>query len=558
MTNKQIARRLKETADLIELTGGNPHRARAYSSAARAVETSEPSVADLARDNALEGMSGIGAKLAADIATLATQGSFALRDELLQAIPPGLPEILRVKGLGVKKVHALWKTLGITTTDDLVLAAESGRLSELPGFGAKTAEKVVEQARLVISFRGKRHYYGAFIEAATFLDELRAGGARAQLVGEMRRKMETVSEIGILVDGDLTKASAALRPYLSSEEETGDGEVLRGSLPDGLSLVVYGTKAERFGTDLFRLTGNETHLATVADRLTELPTAAEEADIYAAAGLAAVPPELREGRDEIVLAAANRLPALIEVSDLRGSVHNHSTWSDGANTIEEMGEAARHQGLEYFALCDHSRSLQIANGLSIDDLLRQRKEIDTLNERYSADGIDFRVLAGTECDILQDGSLDFPNEILTDLDLVVASVHTHFGMRVEEATERIIRAISNPYVDILGHPTGRLLLRRPGYPIDHSAVIAACAAHNVAIELNANPYRLDMDWRFIEEATAAGVKIAINPDAHSVEELDYMSWGVAVARKGGLRSDQCLNAMDLSALLGWLKARRPS
>ncbi|MEL6612473.1 MAG: PHP domain-containing protein, partial [Bacteroidota bacterium] len=280
-----------------------------------------------------------------------------------------------------------------------------------------------------------------------------------------------------------------------------------------------------------------------------------EAAIYERAGLAVVPPELREGTDELQRAAAGSLPDLITLADLRGSLHNHSTYSDGAHTLRAMAEAARASGLTYFGICDHSRSLKVANGLSIERLREQIAEVRVLNAEYEADGVDFRVFSGSEVDVLKDGSLDYPDEVLAELDLVVASVHTHFSMTEAEATERLVRAVSHPHVHILGHPTGRLLLRREGYPLDHAAVIEACAAHGVALELNANPYRLDLDWRHVRAATDAGVLIAINPDAHSIEQLDLIRWGVAVARKGGLTAAQCLNAMGRDAFAAWLVAK---
>jgi DNA polymerase (family 10) len=282
----------------------------------------------------------------------------------------------------------------------------------------------------------------------------------------------------------------------------------------------------------------------------------DEDVVYTAAGVAPVPPPLREGADWLDAAQRHELPRLIQLEDFRGTLHNHSTWSDGAHSIREMVEAARERGLEYFALCDHSRSLTIANGLSIERLAAQREEVRAINDEYAAQGIDFQVLHGTECDILADGSLDFPDEILAELDFVVASIHSRFNLGEEEQTARLLRACENPYVDVMGHVTGRQLLRRSGYAIDHEAVIRACAANGTSIEVNANPYRLDIDWRWVRPALDAGVWISINPDAHSTSELDLVRWGVAVAQKGGLTADRCLNTMSLEAFRGWLAERR--
>ena len=265
-----------------------------------------------------------------------------------------------------------------------------------------------------------------------------------------------------------------------------------------------------------------------------------------------IPPPIREGTWEIDAAASGSLPVLVTLEDLRGTVHNHSTWSDGADTLSEMAEAARARSLGYYGIGDHSRSLQIAHGLSLDELAAQQREAAELNEDYAARGLDFRILTGSECDILKDGSMDFPDEVLADLDVVVASVHTHFAMDEDEATARLIRAVSNPHVDILGHATGRLLLRREGYPIDEEAVLDACAAHHTAIELNANPWRLDLDWRFLRRARERGVPVSINPDAHSDDGLDDTRWGVAVAQKAGLEAGDVLNAREREDLLAWL------
>ena len=265
---------------------------------------------------------------------------------------------------------------------------------------------------------------------------------------------------------------------------------------------------------------------------------------------------MREDDGELDAAADDTLPQLITVGDLRGTLHNHSTYSDGAHTLRQMAEAARAMGLEYFGVCDHSRSLQIANGLSIERLREQAEEVRALNAAFAADGgPPFRIFHGSECDILRDGSLDYPDDVLAELDFVVASIHSHFNMTEDEATERLIRAAEHPHVAILGHLTGRLLLSREGYPVDHSRVIAACAAHGVAIEVNANPYRLDIDWRYVREATAQGVPIAINPDAHAIDGLEDVQWGVAVARKGWLTPAQCLNAKSADDFAAWLSAR---
>ncbi|MEL6617081.1 MAG: PHP domain-containing protein, partial [Bacteroidota bacterium] len=292
------------------------------------------------------------------------------------------------------------------------------------------------------------------------------------------------------------------------------------------------------------------------ERFGEPDDVREEAEIFEAAGVEMIPPPVREGSWEIDAAASGTLPTLVTLEDLRGTLHNHSTWSDGVESVEAMAEAARARGWNYYGIGDHSRSLQIAHGLSIEDLRAQMAEAAEINARFEASGVDMRVLTGSECDILQDGSMDFPDEVLAELDVVVASVHLKLTMDEAEATERVVRAVSSPHVDILGHATGRLLLRRDGYPLDMDAVLDACAEHHTAVELNANPWRLDMDWQFLRAARDRGIPISINPDAHTIEGLDDTQWGVASAQKAGLEAADILNARTRDALLDWIAGGR--
>lgn len=552
MTNKAIARVLHETAFLIELTGGNAFRARAFGGAARTIERMEEPVVELLAQGALTDVRGIGAGLAAQIEELVATGSFALRDDLLASLPPGLPEVLRVKGLGAKRVRQLWQELGVTTLDDLEAAAAAGRLATLEGFGKKTQENVLSGVRLVRTYDRRRRFAPTWRQVVPLLEALRQapGVQRAEPTGALRRALETVEAAELIVAGP-TGAVQAVLPAAHLAE----AGVVEDVLPNGLPLRIFCTTPERFGTDWWVRTGSEAHVAAFEAAYGRPALHAGEAAVYAAAGLAPVPPELREAMGELEAAAAHTLPRLLTVADLQGSLHNHSTYSDGAHTVEEMAEAARARGLSYLGLCDHSQSLTVAGGLSPERVRAQQAEIAALNARYAAEGARFRLFSGTESDILADGALDYPDSVLASFDLVVASIHTGFNMTEAQATERLLRAIANPYTTILGHPTGRLLLAREGYPIDHEQVIAACAAHGVAIEVNASPYRLDLDWRWIRHATAQGVRIAINPDAHSTEELDNVRWGVAVARKGWLTPEACLNALPLDAFEAWLRHR---
>ena len=566
MTNKAIARALKETAALVELTGGNAFRARALSGAARTLDRMEEPAADRLAAGTLTDAAGIGEGLRADIQALLARGSFDLRDDLLAAVPPGLLDVLRVKGLGPKKARRLWKALDVTSVEELERAAEAGRLADLSGFGKKTQANVLENVRLLKTYRARRRYADAVQLAAPVLQALREaeGVHRASFAGALRRSLETVGRLDFLAAADAPQAArAALKDYLPESNAPGDHPepqgndlVLESTLPDGFPLHVQLVPAAHFGTRLWWATGSSDHCAAFEEAYGAPELHADEAAVYEAAGLPFILPELREGRGELEAAAESRLPDLITTDDLRGSLHNHSTYSDGAHTLRAMAEAARAMGLSYFGICDHSQSLAVANGLSPARVAEQQDEIRRLNEEFGADGGGaFRIFSGIESDILADGVLDYDDEVLASFDFVVASIHTGFGMTEDEATDRLVRALENLHTTILGHATGRLLLGREGYAIDPARVIAACADHGVAIELNANPHRLDMDWRHLRAATEAGVLVAINPDAHSAEGLEDVRWGVAAARKAWLTPAQCLNAKSLEDFAAWLAER---
>ena len=550
MTNKAVARHLKLTADLVELTGGNPFRARAYASGARAVDRLDVPVATLAADGELATVQGIGKGLVAEIGELLATGTLASTESLLQALPPGLPEVLRVKGLGVKKVRALWQDAGVASLEDVEAAAASGRLAELPGFGAKTVENILAAVEQLKAYRGKAHLRDAVEAALGARARLRAAGLRADLAGPVRRQCNVVGRVDLVAGGAPDAVAAALGGG------TAHGDRVEAPLPLGLPLVVWSAEASAYGRVLFERTGPAAHVEAVAARAA-LEDVADEDDVYRAAGLSPIPSPLRDDDHWLGVAARGPIPDLVRTEDLRGTVHNHTTASDGAHTLREMCDGARERGLGYFGVCDHSRSLQIAHGLSLDEMAEQLERVRLLNEAYADEGADFRVFAGSEVDVLADGSLDYPDELLARLDVVVASVHQGFAMTEDEATARVVAAVSHGLVDVLGHPTGRLLLRREGYPLDHAAVLDACAQHGVAVELNANPWRLDLDWRFVRAATDRGVLVSINPDAHAVDGLDDVRWGVASAQKGGLTARQSLTSKTADELAAWVAARRP-
>jgi DNA polymerase (family 10) len=578
MTNKEISRALRQTSDLIELTGGNPYRANAFGRAARTIRGLDESVAELAEAGTLTTVSGIGEGLAEQITDLLATGSFDLRDELLSVVPTGLLQVLKVKGLGTKKVRALWEELGVTSLDELDEAAKSGRVKALSGFGKKTQDNIIENVALLRAYATQSRYDDALrsareIHAALTGTAVPDGGAfeRVVFTGELRRKLETVSSIDLVVSttaspdevAEILRGADDTAPFdpdaVSTEmeaDETGsEAPVVRTPLSSGLTLHLHVCTPDTFGTTLWQTTGSAAHCEAFVDVHGKPGNFAEEDDLFTSVGAEVIPPELRENDGEWAAATSGELPDLITVGDLKGTLHNHSTYSDGSHSLRQMADKAQSMGLSYFGICDHSQSLQVASGMKPDDVARQQSEIRELNESF---GNDFRIFSGVESDILADGSLDYEDDVLASFDFIVASVHSGFNMTKEEATERVLTAVRNPYTSILGHPTGRLLLVREGYQIDHDQVIEACAKHNVAIELNANPYRLDLDWRYIHRAIDAGVLISINPDAHAMAELENVRWGIEVARKGWLSAENCLNARSLEEFAGWLAARQPA
>ncbi len=563
MDNRDIARLLRKTAALIELTGGNPYRARAFETAARTIRELDRPVAELLASGELLKYRGIGPAMAEHIREIVETGTLGLYESLKKQVPEGLLELLEIKGLGPKKLRRLWIELGITSIEELETAGRNHQIANLSGFGPRTQTRILDALQRYRHYRQRRRLADALPVAEALQDELiaRPEITFVALTGELRRYMETVEALEFLL---ITTHPEETRRFLEQRYQLRDishhkpnpAPFFEGTDASGTLLRFYQATPEDAGTRHWLTTGSAAHCQHFTDLYGSPPALKQETDVYRRAGLPYIVPELREDRGELEAAAANRLPRLITYQDLKGALHNHTIASDGQNTLEEMARAAQDMGLSYLGIADHSQSLRIANGLSIERLHQQLAAIRRLNQRFEAEGKAFRILSGTECDILADGSLDYPDEVLAELDYVVASIHQGFNMTRKQATERLIRAIEHPCTTILGHMTGRLLLIREGYPVDHRAVIRACQEHDVAIELNANPYRLDIDWRWIREATEAGVLIAINPDAHHVNELAYMQWGVRVARKGWLTPDMCLNARTLPDLVHWLHTRK--
>ncbi len=545
MENKPIARKLRLLSQLMELHEVNPFKIKSIANAAFKVDKLPFPIAGKSLAE-LEKVDGIGKSIAGKIIELFETGTMAEMEELLANTPEGVVEMMHIKGIGPKKVAIIWKELAIENTGELYYACNENRLIEAKGFGLKTQEEIRKAIEFRMASNGKFLFAQVEKEANELMDMVKAvfPGAMKHFAGEFRRLNDIITEI-VIVIGSLDY-EIAFNAFLESDilQNVAKNENhISGELKNGLLVDLVFVDIADYYLELFKNTGTDDHVQAVLDRInTPLYQPETEELIYTKAGLAWMQPELREGDMFIEKAENNTLPTLINRHDLKGSLHNHSTWSDGVNTVEEMALYCRDTlKLEYLGMCDHSKSAFYAKGLTIERVLQQQEEIDHLNKKL--DG--FHIFKGIESDILYDGSLDYPNEILKKFDFIVASVHSILKMDEAKATSRLITAIENPYTTILGHPTGRLLLSRKGYPIDYKKVIDACAANNVVIEINANPLRLDLDWRWHQYALEKGVMLSINPDAHRLEGHLDMHYGILIARKGGLYKEMCLNALSL-------------
>ncbi|MFE7085873.1 helix-hairpin-helix domain-containing protein [Sphingobacterium spiritivorum] len=555
MDNKVIAKLFKLGSQLMELHNENPFRAKAMASASFKIDKL-PFAAATATVEDLSAQQGIGKGTAEKIQEIIQTGSFAELDQLIANTPPGLLDMLQIKGLGPKKILIIWQELGIESVGELYYACNENRLVEAKGFGLKTQEDIKKNIEFSIANQGWFLYAKVLPSAEAILNKLRNAlpeDTAVSYTGAFRRKVEILDRVDFLLSTsteELQKVLATI-PDIQIQEQTPDQIEVKDN--NGFLFRFLSTDPENFANTLLETTGSELHIQQLEAIQQPLPAASTEAGIYQLLGLAYIEPELREGLDEIQKAKTDTLPQLITFEELKGTVHNHSTYSDGVHSLAEMARYCKENlGLEYFGICDHSRTAVYANGLSIDRLEQQWKEVDALNEKMAP----FRIFKGIESDILSDGSLDYPNEILTKFDFVVASVHSNLKMNEEKATDRLIKAIENPYTTILGHPTGRLLLSRSGYPLDFKKIIDACAANQVVIEINANPLRLDLDWRWHRYAIEKGVLLSINPDAHRTEGLLDMHYGIYVARKGGVSAENCLNARSVTEISEFFTNRK--
>jgi DNA polymerase (family 10) len=569
---RAAAKALEQIAAFLELRGENPFRIRAFRTAAKAVAGIAGDLRAALADGALSATKGVGPGTLQIIQEVADTGRSSLLEELREQVPPGLVEMLSISGLGVAKIRQIHETLGIESIPELEAAAQDGRLAQLPRFGARTAENILKS----IAFLRRASAFQLLHHAEEEAEALRAALARlpgirdAIIAGDVRRRAEVVRDVVVVLVADVQPEEVFTRlgtlPGLQEFAGRDERQVtLR--IAGGSSAQVIVTSPRNAGAVLLQATGSTAHLEALAAhaagvgcslhaaalwRGSEFVPTPDEAAVYAALGLPAIPPELREGGGEIEAAAGGGLPRLLEAGDVRGFLHCHTSWSDGTSTVLEIARAVQAAGYAWMGITDHSRSAAYAGGLSPDDLSRQAGEIDAANGTLPG----FRVLKGIEADILADGALDYDDATLGRLDFVIGSVHSRFNLGEREMTARILRALDHPLLTILGHPTGRLLLSRDAYAVDLDAIFERAAATGVALEINADPHRLDLDWRVLRRARAAGALISIGADAHNVAGIGNVRYGVDVARKGWLGPAEVLNTRDVEGFLAHARRHR--
>lgn len=579
---EKVAEILMEIGVLLELKGENPFKTRAYANAARALEVLREPLDRVVGENRLGEIKGIGEALQKKICELVQTGRLPYYENLKASFPPGLFGLLQIPGLGPKKVKALFENLQICSVEDLEKACHDGRIAVLDGFGEKTQAKILEGIKFRATYASRHLLSTAWFQVDPILEALRVHPEviRCSTAGSVRRAREIIGDIDFLVS---SKTPLQVIDYfvhlpgvisINAQGDTKASVILEGGIQADLRVVTD----QEFPFAFAYFTGSKEHNIVMRQRAIErglrlneyglfrsteetrdpalLVSCRTEEEIFQQLDLAYIPPELREDHGEFAAAEKGDLPRLLEWTDLRGSLHNHSTWSDGRCTPDEIAAHMSELGLDYWAITDHSKSSVQARGLTIERLQQQIPEIQAVNARLEREGNPFRLLTGTEVDILTDGRLDFPDEILAPLEVVVASVHQAFTQPEEEMTRRLIRAVENRYVHILGHMTGRLLLDREAYKVNQHAVIEACAANGTWIELNASPNRFDMDWRLWDYARNKGVKCVINCDAHRNEQACFLRLGASVARKGWLTREDVINTLPFPKLKEALAAKR--
>ncbi len=554
MDNKEIALSFQLLGKIMELHNENPFKIRSYQNAYMNLRKLETPLSEMTY-NEISAIKGVGKAITDKILELIDSGEMQTLEKYRSKTPEGLAEMLSIKGFGPKKIGVIWKELGIESVGELLYAVNENRLIELKGFGEKSQDDLKRKLEYYIKSRDKFHYAALEQEAKSLLNKLKKilPNARIGLCGEFRRRNTIIENIELLIayDGDL---SIVYKHGILTKSGV-KGKVISARTSKDFPVTIYTCRPGEFGSKLFRYTGPEDFVKAVAfdNPGKDFRGIKEEKEVFDKAGLKYIEAELRDLPNILSISRERELPQLIEEKDIKGVLHCHTTYSDGLHSLADMVEYAAQLGYAYIGITDHSKSAFYASGLKEERLLEQIEEIDQLKSENAT----IQIFKGIESDILSDGSLDYDVEMLNKLDFVIASIHSNLNMDETKATSRLIKAIENPFTAILGHPTGRLLLSREGYPIDHKKVIDACAANQVAIEINANPYRLDLDWRWIPYAIEKGIMISVNPDAHSKEGIQHIRYGVLAARKGGLSALGCLNALSSDAFEKFILTKKP-
>ncbi len=552
MTNGEISDHFSLLSKLMDIHGEDAFRAKNYSIAAYNIDKLPRQASDM--DEAeLFATRGIGNSTGSKIRELLETGKLQALEDIMSRTPQGILDMMQIKGLGPKKIAVIWKEMGIESVGELEYACHENRLSSFKGFGAKTQQSIIDNIQFIRANQNFRLWAEVEGISKTLVTQLSKAnpGKLFSLTGEIRRQLPTIEFIDIVTDTDSKTLQSQFGMTTGVKTEETDG-ILHIDAPNQLAIRVHLTTKEQFYHKLFTSTGADEFLNAFTSKYTLPETPASEEEIFTANKLPYIAPALRETAAILDKAADDKLPELIQAGDIKGIIHSHSTWSDGADTIEAMAKACIDQGYEYLVISDHSQAAFYANGLDPKRIAEQHREVDTLNEKLAP----FRIFKSIEVDILNDGSLDYTDDVLATLDLVIASVHTNLKMTEEKAMDRVLKAIRNPYTNILGHPTGRLLLSREGYPLDHKVIIDECVKHNVVIEINAHPRRLDLDWKWIEYAIEAGAILSIDPDAHAIAGYHDVYYGTLAAQKGGLTKERNLSSYSLKKFEEWLNKNK--
>tara|TARA_R110000868_G_scaffold235273_6_gene489065 strand:+ start:3053 stop:4810 length:1758 start_codon:yes stop_codon:yes gene_type:complete len=583
-TNQDVADQLNLVFQLMQLAGENRFKAIAFDKASQTISGLDDDINDYINNKTLTDIKGIGKSIAQDIYLYAETGTMPVLDALQEKVPVGLIKWLDISGLGPKNILKIHEQFGITEIDELKELIENGELAKLPGLGGKSAEKISKSIEWMEKFDERCRLDEATDIAEAIFESLKGleGVQKIEIAGSLRRAKETIGDIDILIAADEEIIPSLFEVFTTHERVTevlGKGDTKSSvRTKEGRQVDLRIVKPEHFAAALMYFTGSKEHNVVMRSRARDMGMSLNEyglydlfengetnweaphpfeseSDIYKLLGLNWVPPELREDRGEFEIYEEQGELPLVQDSDIRGVIHAHSTWSDGKFSIKEMAEACIERGYEYLGISDHSKTAAYAGGLSVEEVKQQWEEIDQLNEEFKSAGTNFVIFKGIESDILADGSLDYDDEILEGFDFIVSSVHQTLDMPREKMMERFRNAIKNPYTRILGHPTGRLLLKRNGSDIDLNELVALAAEHNTAIEINASPWRLDLDWTFGNKAKSVGLMTSINPDAHSIDGIDVMKYGVRIARKGKYEKERVINTKSAEEVMEFFKAR---